>query len=210
MCTETFQWEPSEGFHLVAATSLNLSAIYLSVCMAECICAVQLCVCVCSCYFIYQTLHQVLRRSSRCVRVTVNSWKMEWDFVQNKDCGRSTSTLCWEANCKVSTKRSENTVTENSPFIHTGEVTRTKTIFNSIKMPIDTLRYHYKVNVVTQCRGYRIMTPSAFDWFAIKLAFTMRLCLPPGTKWSLAWFYLLLCLHDRLTERINTFVPCCW
>lgn len=52
-CTETFQWEPSEGFHLVAATSLNLSAICLSACMAECICAVQLCVCVCMQLLLY-------------------------------------------------------------------------------------------------------------------------------------------------------------
>lgn len=57
------------------------------------LCCATVCVCVCSCYFIYQTLHQVLRRSSRCVHVAVNSWKMERDFVQNKDCGRSTSSV---------------------------------------------------------------------------------------------------------------------
>lgn len=75
-------------------------------------------------------------------------------------------------------------MTKNPSFIHTGQVTRTKTIFNSIKMPIDkfgfflTLRYHYKVNVVAQCNGYEITTPLAFDWFAMKLAFTTQL----GTK----------------------------
>lgn len=175
------------------------------------------CATVCVCVYAVVTLS--IKPCTKCyveaVGVCMWQWTAErWNGILCRtkivDAVPRVWTLCWEANCKVSTKRSENTVTKNSPFIHTGEVTRTKTIFNSIKMPIDTLRYHYKVNVVAQCSGYRIMTPSAFDWFAIKLAFTMRLCLPPGTKWSLAWFYLLLCLHDRLTERINTFVPCCW
>lgn len=56
---------------MVAATSLNLSAICLSEYMAACICAVQLCVCAVVTLSIKPCTNTVLRRSSRCVHVCV-------------------------------------------------------------------------------------------------------------------------------------------